>query len=153
MQNIENSVVSKSASSVTNNQYRDLLVGRQQKIDILFPLFDQMNTIAQLPNFICFLLMIYVFFQLVFVTAWFKSRFYDNSSELSLSIVPIFLEVLWFTNTRDYHGSMVTNLIIVLVFSVLTFSWICFQIPLSVFLFPVKEDIRFLYFFVRIISL
>ena len=128
MQGIENSVVSKSATSVTDNNKQKLLVGRQQKIDILFPLFDQMNTTVKIPTFITFIVAVYVCYQFLLVTIWVKNPFYDVATDYAVATIPIFLEVFWFANTRDYQRTMTINLIIVIVFSVFTFGWLCFQL-------------------------
>ena len=128
MQNIETSVVSKSATSATDNQKQKLLVGRQQKIDILFPLFDQMNTTVRIPNFITFIVAIYVCYQFLLVTVWVKNPFYDVSTDYALKTIPIFLQVFWFANTRNYEQTMTINLIVVVVFSLFTFGWLCFQL-------------------------
>ncbi|OHT12545.1 Adenylate and Guanylate cyclase catalytic domain containing protein [Tritrichomonas foetus] len=120
-----------------NTGNRNLLItGKSAKIDILFPMFDQMVQLTKIPTVISTILAIFYFIQTIITSywpeadAWFDG--YHNPKVLS-----IFTSIFWFIDAPPSHNGFLASFIVNLAFLIITFCWIFGQI------FFYEKNLRF----------
>lgn len=128
--NLESSVVSSMSKSVESiSGTKNILIsGLQKPIDIVFPLFDQINTIAKIPKPIMFLVSIFFDLQAFLVAMWPISRAYDLNKPEDYPVLRWVLQILWFIDINNIPSSMQIALIVAIVSSVFSVGWLGFEL-------------------------
>ncbi|EAY04980.1 Adenylate and Guanylate cyclase catalytic domain containing protein [Trichomonas vaginalis G3] len=136
--NLESSVVSSMSKSVesVSGKKNILISGLQKPIDIVFPLFDQMNTIAKVPKMVMFIVSLFFDLQAFLVSMWPISNAFDLSDPTHYPVLHWALQIFWFTNINDIDSSLQYQLIIAIVAAILSVGWLGFEL----FYYKVKKS-------------
>lgn len=114
--------LSRSINENGNMGIRHLLIqGRYYKIDILFPLFDQMVQLIKLPSFLSTFFTIFFSFQMLIFSCWPIGDFWGDDTT-PLSIITL---VFWFVRTPPKRTSLIVIFVIHVALFFVTFFWFC----------------------------
>ena len=126
MKGVDQSQMSRSATESTEVKQAAEL--RKSKLDIIFPLFDQMNSVVRIPGIIYKIGTLFFYLQTLTVSLWPQSPYYTSASASELSALRYFMLIFWFTDINDYVGSILPSFAAVAVVTVLTLLIIIFQL-------------------------
>ena len=103
---LESSTISRSATSKTDGGKALLLVGKQNKLDILFPLFDQYITIAKIPSYVFIIVKLYFVLQCILIPLWPMSTCMLRCGLAEDPNFSIVKKVFYFLDYSDYESSI-----------------------------------------------
>ena len=118
-------MIDQSASRSTNDNgntgIRHLLIqGRYSKVDILFPLFDQMVQLTRIPTVITSIFAAYFGLSMLIFSFWPICGFWTRSSSDSLKY---FTLIFWFIETPPTEMSLIIVFVILVVIFCAIFFW------------------------------
>lgn len=129
-----------SKSVVENNHYgmRHLLIyGKYAKVDIFFPLFDQMVQLCKIPTVLSAIFHAFYILQLLSTSFWLRSRSWHDYPDANSNPLSIISSIFLFINSPPSYSGLLTVFILNLLFFV--FSFICFFVQVFFYL----QNLRF----------
>ena len=118
MKNLESSQFSKSMTETADGKRKDLISGKQEKIDILFPLFDQISLQVKFPSIIGRIFQTCFYMQSVLVSFWFFSRFYKDLSGYQEKLCRTLTLIFWFQDLSDIETTSKRYFMFILLFCI-----------------------------------
>ena len=120
MKNMESSQISKSMTETIDGRKNSLLIGQQEKVDIIFPLFDQIALYARFPEFLPIIFQMFFYVQSVMTSLWLFSDFYENLSGYRTTLYRYLTLVFWFQDTDDIENSTKYYFIFIALFTAIS---------------------------------
>ncbi|OHT15458.1 Adenylate and Guanylate cyclase catalytic domain containing protein [Tritrichomonas foetus] len=112
--------VSRSLNDNGNTGIRHLLIhGRYSKVDVLFPLFDQMVQLTRLPTFLTSIFAIFLGFQFTIFSFWPIGKYWEDK-DTPISYITL---IFWFVSTPPAKTSLIIIFVILVVLFCMIFFW------------------------------
>ena len=119
---VEQSQMSRSQSEIASNAFRrQLVLGQSSKMDLIFPLVDNLAQHTKLPFILTTLVTVYFYLQVIYTSLWPVSAFWDGAGQIG-DILDIFREIFWFIGTRPPQSRLLIVLLVLAALFVISFG-------------------------------